>query len=99
MHSPRAARHTRTVHRILDRALRRELSALARARTSARDHPRRGRAAGRLRQSDRAELREHHVRSENDPSNDPIKGKIATAEEAKVHTMLVIGGRDMEAGP
>lgn len=27
-----------------------------------------------------------------------IKAKIAEAEKAKVHTMLVIGGRDMDAG-
>ncbi len=29
---------------------------------------------------------------------DPIKAKIANAEQARVHTMLVIGARDMEAG-
>jgi threonyl-tRNA synthetase len=28
----------------------------------------------------------------------PIKAKIANAEQTRVHTMLVIGGRDMEAG-
>jgi threonyl-tRNA synthetase len=33
-----------------------------------------------------------------DFSTDPIKAKIAEAEKAKVHTMLVIGGRDLEAG-
>ena len=44
------------------------------------------------------ELRANTVRVEGDYSNDNIKGKIADAEEAKVHTMLVIGGRDMEAG-
>jgi threonyl-tRNA synthetase len=44
------------------------------------------------------ELRANMVRAEGDFSNDNIKGKIADAEEAKVHTMLVIGGRDMEAG-
>ena len=27
-----------------------------------------------------------------------LKAKIAEAEQAKVHTMLVIGGRDMDAG-
>ncbi len=27
-----------------------------------------------------------------------MKGKIADAEKAKVHTMLVIGNRDLEAG-
>ena len=35
---------------------------------------------------------------EADFSTDPIKAKIAEAEKSKVHTMLVIGGRDMEAG-
>jgi threonyl-tRNA synthetase len=28
----------------------------------------------------------------------PINAKIADAEQLRVHTMLVIGGRDMEAG-
>ena len=32
-----------------------------------------------------------------DASNDHIKAKIANAEQMKVHTMLVIGARDMEA--
>ena len=27
-----------------------------------------------------------------------MKAKIANAEQRKVHTMLVIGGRDLEAG-
>lgn len=31
-------------------------------------------------------------------TTDPIKAKIANAEQARVHTMLVIGGRDPEAG-
>jgi len=44
------------------------------------------------------ELRANFVRCETDFSNNPIKAKIAEAEEAKVHTMLVIGGRDMDAG-
>src|SRR5208282_2282869 len=44
------------------------------------------------------ELRANMVRTEGDFRTDPIKAKIAQAEEAKVHTMLVIGGRDMEAG-
>ena len=38
------------------------------------------------------------VRAEIDFGNDQIKGKIQRAEQAKVHTMLVIGGRDLEAG-
>jgi threonyl-tRNA synthetase len=44
------------------------------------------------------ELRANFVRCESDFSTNPIKAKIAEAEQAKVHTMLVIGGRDMEAG-
>jgi threonyl-tRNA synthetase len=44
------------------------------------------------------ELRANMVRAEGEYSNDNIKGKIADAEQAKVHTMLVIGGRDKEAG-
>jgi threonyl-tRNA synthetase len=43
------------------------------------------------------ELRSNMVRVEADFGNDPIKAKIANAEQRKVHTMLVIGGRDMEA--
>ena len=43
------------------------------------------------------ELRSHGVRAELDASNDHIKAKIANAEQMKVHTMLVIGNRDMEA--
>ncbi len=31
-------------------------------------------------------------------SSNKINGKIQEAERAKVHTMLVIGGRDMDAG-
>ncbi|MGA2788007.1 MAG: threonine--tRNA ligase [Verrucomicrobiota bacterium] len=45
-----------------------------------------------------SELRANFVRCEGDYSNDPIKAKIAEAEKAKVHTMLVIGGRDLDAG-
>jgi threonyl-tRNA synthetase len=43
------------------------------------------------------ELRAHQVRAELDPSTDKINGKILRAEQMKVHTMLVIGNRDMEA--
>jgi threonyl-tRNA synthetase len=42
------------------------------------------------------ELRAHQVRCELDASSDHMKTKIANAEQMKVHTMLVIGGRDME---
>ncbi len=44
------------------------------------------------------ELRANMVRVEGDFSATPIKAKIAEAEQARVHTMLVIGGRDVEAG-
>ena len=45
-----------------------------------------------------AELRAREVRAELDLSNDKINGKIQRAEQQKVHTMLVIGKRDLEAG-
>ena len=44
------------------------------------------------------ELRANMVRAEADFSASPVKAKIADAETARVHTMLVIGPRDMEAG-
>jgi threonyl-tRNA synthetase len=44
------------------------------------------------------ELRASFVRCESDFSSNKINGKIQEAEQAKVHTMLVIGGRDMDAG-
>lgn len=43
------------------------------------------------------ELRAHQVRAEMDESTDKINGKIQRAEQMKVHTMFVIGKRDMEA--
>src|SRR5438067_410768 len=43
------------------------------------------------------ELRAHHVRAEIDESTDKINGKIKRAEQMKVHTMFVIGKRDMDA--
>jgi len=43
------------------------------------------------------ELRAHQVRAEIDDSTDKINGKIQRAEQMKVHTMFVIGRRDMEA--
>ncbi|MDQ6912776.1 MAG: His/Gly/Thr/Pro-type tRNA ligase C-terminal domain-containing protein [Verrucomicrobiota bacterium] len=42
------------------------------------------------------ELRANYVRAELDESSDKINGKIQRAEQMKVHTMLVIGKRDME---
>ena len=44
------------------------------------------------------ELRASMVRAEGDFSTNMINGKIQEAEKARVHTMLVIGGRDLEAG-
>jgi threonyl-tRNA synthetase len=38
------------------------------------------------------------VRVDTDFSAPPFKAKISNAEQLRVHTMLVIGGRDMEAG-
>src|SRR6266567_2724717 len=43
------------------------------------------------------ELRAHQVRAEIDKSTDNINGKIQRAEQMKVHTMFVIGKRDVEA--
>jgi threonyl-tRNA synthetase len=43
------------------------------------------------------ELRSNQVRAELDASSDKINGKIQRAEQMKVHTMLVIGKRDLEA--
>lgn len=44
-----------------------------------------------------AELRRHGVRAELEFSHDKLPGRILRAEEAKVHTMLVVGGREQEA--
>ena len=38
------------------------------------------------------------VRVDADFSPTPVKAKISNAEYLRIHTMLVIGGRDMEAG-
>jgi threonyl-tRNA synthetase len=43
------------------------------------------------------ELRAHQVRAEIDENTDKINGKIQRAEQMKVHTMFVIGKRDMDA--
>jgi len=45
-----------------------------------------------------AELRGQFVRVEGDWSASPVKAKISDAETARVHTMLVVGQRDLEAG-
>ena len=44
------------------------------------------------------ELRENFVRVDTDFSTNKINGKVQDAERARVHTMLVIGARDLEAG-
>jgi threonyl-tRNA synthetase len=44
------------------------------------------------------ELRSNMVRVETDLGTDKINGKVQRAEQAKVHTMLVVGPRDMQAG-
>ena len=43
------------------------------------------------------ELRAQGVRATLDAGTDPIKAKIADAERMKVHTMLVVGNRDLDA--
>jgi threonyl-tRNA synthetase len=45
-----------------------------------------------------SELRNQFVRVEGDLGPNPVKAKIADAENAKVHTMLVVGQRDLESG-
>jgi threonyl-tRNA synthetase len=42
------------------------------------------------------ELRAHQVRAEIDENTDKLNGKIQRAEQMKVHTMFVIGKRDLE---
>jgi threonyl-tRNA synthetase len=44
------------------------------------------------------ELRANMVRVDADFSATPFKAKIADAEKLRVHTMLIIGARDVEAG-
>ena len=43
-----------------------------------------------------AELRSKEVRAEGDFRSDPVKAKIQEAEQTRVHTMLVIGPRELE---
>ena len=45
-----------------------------------------------------AELRANMMRVDADFSATPFKAKISNAEQLRIHTTLVIGGRDMEAG-
>ncbi|HEY9171396.1 MAG TPA: His/Gly/Thr/Pro-type tRNA ligase C-terminal domain-containing protein, partial [Verrucomicrobiae bacterium] len=44
------------------------------------------------------ELRANMVRVDADFSATPFKAKIAAAEKLRFHTMLIIGGKDMETG-
>jgi len=44
------------------------------------------------------ELRAQFVRADGDFTATPMKAKIADAEAARVHTMLVVGPRDVQAG-
>ena len=44
-----------------------------------------------------SELRSHMVRAELEFSNDKLQGRILRAEEARVHTMLIIGQKEQEA--
>ncbi len=44
------------------------------------------------------DLRANMVRAESDFTSNKINGKIQDAERSKVHTMLVIGQRDLDAG-
>jgi len=43
------------------------------------------------------ELRGQFVRAEFEFSNDKLQGRILRAEEARVHTMLIVGQREQEA--
>jgi len=45
-----------------------------------------------------AGLRANVVRVDTDFSTTPFNAKISNAEQLRIHTMLVFGGRDMEAG-
>jgi threonyl-tRNA synthetase len=45
-----------------------------------------------------AELRANFVRATGDYGPDKINGKVLDAEKARVHTMLVVGPRDVAAG-
>ena len=44
------------------------------------------------------ELRTNMVRVDSDFGATPFKAKVSNAEQLRIHTMLVIGGRDMESG-
>ena len=44
------------------------------------------------------ELCQNFVRMTDSVTNEPMKAKIANAEHRRIHTMLVLGPRDLEAG-
>jgi threonyl-tRNA synthetase len=43
------------------------------------------------------DLRAHQVRAELESSNDKLQGRILCAEEARVHTMLIVGQKEQNA--
>jgi threonyl-tRNA synthetase len=43
------------------------------------------------------ELRDAFVRADLEFSNDKLQGRILRAEEAKVHTMLIVGQKEQDA--
>jgi threonyl-tRNA synthetase len=45
-----------------------------------------------------ADLRAHQVRAELEFSNDKLQGRVQKAEAARVHTMLVLGAKEQQAG-
>ena len=99
VHPSRAARHARAVHRLFDRALRRQFPALARAGTGARADPRRGRNVGRTTPKPSwTNCAETSSAANRISATTRSRRRSPTPKQAKVHTMLVIGGRDMDAG-
>ena len=98
VHPSRAAGHARAVHRLSHRALRRQFPALARAGTGARADIGDDEKLVDYAKPIVNELRANYRARGRGFSATQDQGKIAEAEEARVHTMLVIGPRDMEAG-
>ena len=99
VHPPRAAGHSRAVHRLPDRTLCGQFSALWLSPEQVRvlpigdEEPLVEYGQGVVN-----ELRAQGVRATMDASSDKINGKVLRAEQMKVHTMLVVGRRDLEAG-
>ena len=82
LHPSRAARHARAFHRLPHRTLRRQLPALARARTGPRPADRRDdetedRMSSTTRKASTPNCAPHGVRATLDVTSDPIKAKIA----------------------